>query len=264
MDIDLLSNSAKLKRRLSYEKNGQNESKKLNLTSDETQSQNSAGLSTMEKFVIDGQLKESVMKIVTLEQNVKNLQDELKAGENKFKIEKEKVLNDLRLCQEQKYEMEQTLRKCKTNEAMIKGELEHLQSQLDKFESQPKPDKALNNLNKKINDLNEENADLKAHNDRLKFEINGIKTDFEFKVEQLKIDNTNLKNQVEKFNQIRQEYEECKKIKADFENRIRELESEVTKAKDSIKLEDIMRESDKLHELERQNRKLQSEVEYLK
>jgi hypothetical protein len=58
----------------------------------------------------------------------------------------------LQLAQEQKYDLEQTLKKCKTNEKVLSSEIEHLRQRLDKFESNSIPDKEkeIHALNLKI------------------------------------------------------------------------------------------------------------------
>jgi peptidoglycan hydrolase CwlO-like protein len=57
--------------------------------------------------------------------------------------------------QEQKYEAEQSLKKCKQNEQLLNGEIEYLRKQLDKFTSNEMPDKEkdIKVLNLKIKEV---------------------------------------------------------------------------------------------------------------
>ena len=62
---------------------------------------------------------------------------------------------NLKAVQEAKYETEQLLKKCKTNETLLNGEIEHLRKQLDKFTNSEMPDKEkdIKGLNLRIKEV---------------------------------------------------------------------------------------------------------------
>jgi len=61
----------------------------------------------------------------------------------------------LKFLQEQKYEAQQSLKKCKQNEQLLNGEIKYLRKKLDKFTSSKMPDKEkdIKVLNLKIKEV---------------------------------------------------------------------------------------------------------------
>jgi chromosome segregation ATPase len=217
--------------------------------------------------MFEAEVKSNIIKIATLEQELKSEYNERRKLELEFSIYKDKQEAEYQKLIESRQQLEQSLKNSKTNEALLNSEMDHLRQKIESYEGVKlvDKDKEVNILKKQLVDLNDERNELKTN---LEKSINDLRFDLESKNNEL----SNLESQIESLNEqitnmgeVYKKLDELRKENCLLQNRNKDLEFEASNQKDnSQQMTDYMAQSNKIEDLERENRKLKSEIDYLK
>lgn len=105
--------------------------------------------------MFEAEMKSSIIKIATLEQELKSEQNERKKVEIEFNLYKEKQIAEFRELQDQKKQLEVSLKNCKMNNELMNSEMEHLRTEmmnLEKIKVGDK-DKELSSLREQVKEV---------------------------------------------------------------------------------------------------------------
>ena len=112
--------------------------------------------------------------------------------------------------------------------------------------------------------LNDELERVKSENEKSVLDLKADLKNRDLQIEQLTLEVSSLKESAEQLNNMKKEFHAIKLENVELQNKLHDAEAELTKAKDSANLNIMIQESNKIADLERQNRKYASEIEYLK
>jgi peroxiredoxin family protein len=105
--------------------------------------------------MFEAEMKSSIIKIATLEQELKSELNERKKAEIEFNSYKDKQSAEFRELQDQKKQLEVSLKNCKMNNELMNSEMEHLRTEminLEKIKVGDK-DKELSRLREQVKEV---------------------------------------------------------------------------------------------------------------
>jgi len=116
----------------------------------------------------------------------------------------------------------------------------------------------------KLAQLSEENEKLKSESEKKIMDLNAELKSKGLQIEQLYLEVNSLQESVNRMNKLKSDFEAIKSENAELQNKLHDADTEISKAKDSFHLDSMIKESNRIAELERQNKSFISEIEYLK
>ncbi|RNA45014.1 hypothetical protein BpHYR1_024113 [Brachionus plicatilis] len=245
-----------------------NTSKKLNASINKSDSENQKNqINKFNTNILESEIKSSVFKIATLEQQLMSEKNERTKLEMEFKSYKEKQADELQNIQEMKKQLESSLKNSKTNEKLIISEMEHMRGQMDVYDKEklPEKEKEIKSLKAQIENLNEEIECLKSKTEKSNIDSKFDIESYELKLSQYQEEISNLNGKLRNYEEISKNLEQIKKENCLLNNKIRDLKNENSKLSDNAQYFDkYIHQNNKTEELDRENRKLKSELEYYK
>lgn len=227
----------------------------------------SSSLNKFEVHMYEAEAKANITKIAALEQELMAKSNEKKRLETEFDSYKEKKDFELESIKESKQQLEKALKNAKTNESFLNGELDHIRKKLESLETvkMVDKDKEVDLLQTKIVTNNEENAEqIKI----MEKEIKDSQLNLESKsneIEYLKTEIQSLNEQLQSFNDLNKRFDQIRQENCLLQNRIKDLELKNSNLVDNTQdINKYMHQSNMIEELERQNRKFKSEIDFLK
>ena len=109
--------------------------------------------------MFEAEVKSNIIKIATLEQELKSEYNERKKLELEFNSFKDKQASEIQQLKESKQQLEQALKNSKTNESLLNSEMDHLRQKVESYEGVKLVDK-----DKELNKCALSKIDTNSHN----------------------------------------------------------------------------------------------------